>query len=87
MDYVHRVGRTGRGVNKGNAVSFCSTEEKPILEEIQKYLGKPINEMKIDVNDYRETIAFSAEIPNDNWQNLLEKHDEELGKMRKKKKK
>lgn len=86
-NYVHRVGRTGRGVNKGNAVSFCSTEEKPILEEIQKYLGKPINEMKIDVNDYRETIAFSAEIPNDNWQNLLEKHDEELGKMRKKKKK
>jgi len=25
-NYVHRVGRTGRGTNKGNAVSFCSTE-------------------------------------------------------------
>ncbi len=27
-NYVHRVGRTGRGVKKGQAVSFCSTEEK-----------------------------------------------------------
>jgi len=28
-NYVHRIGRTGRGFNKGIAVSFCSTEEKP----------------------------------------------------------
>ncbi len=27
-NYVHRVGRTGRGRQKGQAVSFCSTEEK-----------------------------------------------------------
>jgi len=86
-NYVHRVGRTGRGVNKGNAVSFCSTEEKPILEEIQKFLGKPINEMKIDVNDYRQTIAFSEETPNDNWQLLLDEHEKEAAKFRKKKKK
>ncbi len=26
-NYVHRVGRTGRGVNKGTAVSFCSQDE------------------------------------------------------------
>lgn len=86
-NYVHRVGRTGRGVNKGNAVSFCATEEKPILEEIQKFLGKPINEMKIDVNDYRETIAFSEETPNDNWQLLLDEHEKEAAKFRRKKKK
>ena len=30
-NYVHRVGRTGRGSQKGQAVSFCSTEEKEIL--------------------------------------------------------
>ncbi|PJC67697.1 MAG: hypothetical protein CO017_11065, partial [Zetaproteobacteria bacterium CG_4_8_14_3_um_filter_59_5] len=28
-NYVHRVGRTGRGENKGEAISFCSSEEKP----------------------------------------------------------
>ncbi|NOX64298.1 MAG: DEAD/DEAH box helicase, partial [Chlorobi bacterium] len=29
-NYVHRVGRTGRGVNRGNAVSFCSTGEREV---------------------------------------------------------
>lgn len=86
-NYVHRVGRTGRGVNKGNAVSFCSTEEKPILEEITKFLGKEIMEMKIDINDYRETIAFSAEVPNDNWQNLLDEDAKAAAKIKKRKKK
>jgi len=32
-NYVHRVGRTGRGVNKGDAISFCSKDEKELLEK------------------------------------------------------
>src|SRR5690606_2115298 len=40
--YVHRVGRTGRGVKKGQAISFCSDEEKPLLEAIEKYTGNKI---------------------------------------------
>lgn len=86
-NYVHRIGRTGRGVNKGRAVSFCSTEEKPMLEEIIAFLGKDIPEMKIDITDYKETIAFSEDIPNNNWQLLLEEHDKEAGQIKKKKKK
>lgn len=86
-NYVHRVGRTGRGVQKGQAVSFCSDEEKPLLEEIQKYLGKEITVMKIDKDDYRETISFSEDIPNDNWQLLLDEHNAEMEKVKKKKKK
>lgn len=86
-NYVHRVGRTGRGVQKGQAVSFCSTEEKPILEQIQQYLGKPIEEMKIDKNEYRETISFSEDIPNDNWRLLLEQEKEAAAKAKRKKKK
>lgn len=88
-NYVHRVGRTGRGVQKGQAVSYCSTEEKPILEAIQEYLGKPIEEIKIDKSDYRETISFSEEIPNDNWRLLIEEDNKarENAKRKKKKKK
>ena len=86
-NYVHRVGRTGRGVQKGQAVSFCSTEEKPILEEIQAFLGKDITEMKIDKDDYRETISFSEDIPNDNWQLLLDEHNKEMEEVQKKAKK
>jgi len=86
-NYVHRVGRTGRGVQKGQAVSFCSEEEKPVLEAIQVYLGKEIQVMKIDKNDYRETISFSEDIPNDNWQLLIDQHEKALKENKRKKKK
>jgi ATP-dependent RNA helicase RhlE len=60
-NYVHRVGRTGRGTNKGNAVSFCSTEEKPILAEIETFLDKPIDVLQISKSEYEGTIDFSNE--------------------------
>jgi len=37
--YVHRIGRTGRAGKEGNAISFCSEEEKPLLMKIQKLIG------------------------------------------------
>lgn len=86
-NYVHRVGRTGRGTQKGQAVSFCSTEEKPVLDAIQAYIGKEIHVMKIDKNDYRETISFSEDIPNDNWQLLIDEHEKALKENKRKKKK
>lgn len=59
-NYVHRIGRTGRGFNKGVAVSFCSNEEKPLLEEIQALLGKTIEVIKVSKSDY-EIIASQPE--------------------------
>lgn len=86
-NYVHRIGRTGRGVNKGHAISFCAPEEKPVLEEITGFIGKDIAEMRIDKSDYSETIAFSQDVPNTNWQLLLEEDEKtQLKKPRKKKK-
>lgn len=86
-NYVHRVGRTGRGIQKGQAVSFCSTEEKPILASIQQYIGKDIREMVIQKDAYQETIAFSTDIPHDNWRQLLEEETKlEAGRKKKKKK-
>jgi ATP-dependent RNA helicase RhlE len=85
-NYVHRVGRTGRGIKKGQAVSFCSTEEKPVLEAIETYMGKKITVMKIDKNDYLETLSFTDDTPNDNWKLLLDEQ-EEFEKQSKRKKK
>jgi len=85
-NYVHRVGRTGRGVQKGQAVSFCSPEEKPILDTIQSFLGKEIQVMKIDKNDYRQTISFSEDIPNENWQLLIDEHEKAKKEGKRKKK-
>lgn len=86
-NYVHRVGRTGRGVKKGLAISFCSSEEKKSLAAIQEYIGKEIKEMMIDKSAYRETIAFSEETPHDNWRHLLEEQAKLDDNRRKKKKK
>ena len=36
-NYMHRLGRTGRGFNKGVAISFCSKEEKERLKEIRQF--------------------------------------------------
>lgn len=63
--YVHRVGRTGRGMQKGIAVSFCSEEEKPLLDEIQQYLDKPIAVVKLTAEDYAETLEFTTDTTDD----------------------
>ena len=86
-NYVHRVGRTGRGTHKGNAVSFCSTEEKPILAEIEGYLDKPIQVISIDNNDYTATIDFSRDTTNFDLKALLLEAEEREQKRKKGKKK
>ncbi|MEP6646307.1 MAG: DEAD/DEAH box helicase [Saprospiraceae bacterium] len=40
--YVHRIGRTGRAGANGRAISFCDFEEKPLLKDIQKLIGKSV---------------------------------------------
>lgn len=40
--YVHRIGRTGRAGLGGTAVSFCDIEEKSLLKDIEKLIGKHI---------------------------------------------
>jgi ATP-dependent RNA helicase RhlE len=41
--YVHRIGRTGRAGQTGEAVSFCDHEERVRLRAIEKLLRKPIH--------------------------------------------
>jgi ATP-dependent RNA helicase RhlE len=84
-NYVHRVGRTGRGTQKGKALSFCSTEEKPVLDEIQGFLNKEITVMPIPKTQYEETVAISEDSDHD-WKSLLKEAEEyEMKKKRKKK--
>lgn len=85
-NYVHRIGRTGRGKMKGFAISFCSREEKPLLEEIEKLIGKTIHLIQITKSNYKETINFKVEEEKDDWQSVMNQI-ETLDKGRKKKKK
>ncbi|MDH5475315.1 MAG: DEAD/DEAH box helicase [Cyclobacteriaceae bacterium] len=85
-NYVHRVGRTGRGTQKGQAISFCSEEEKNILIEIENNLGKPIERLSISKNDYQYTIEVSEEKSND-WKSLLKEAEKDKLTHKKKKRK
>lgn len=76
--YVHRIGRTGRGDKKGQALSFCSKEEEKILEEIELYLGYDIEEIEISKGDYSTILRDSEDITY-NWQKLLDQANEEDG--------
>ena len=40
--YVHRIGRTGRAGASGIALSFCSSEERSYLKDIEKLIKKSI---------------------------------------------
>ena len=87
-NYVHRVGRTGRGTQKGVAVSLCSPEEKPLLEEIEQFMDKKVNVLHVDRVDYSETLALTEDV-NGNWKQLLREAELEdkkyKGKSKKKK--
>jgi ATP-dependent RNA helicase RhlE len=78
-NYVHRVGRTGRGKEKGWAVAFCSEHEKPLLAEIEAYTGSKIEEYDLDKKDYAAIIA-DADDGTDDWRSLLEEEEKRTGK-------
>lgn len=84
-NYVHRIGRTGRGTQRGFAVSFCSEEEKLLLAEITDYVGKEIKVLEIKKDDYHETIDFSAVAEYD-WKSLIAENESDQGKKKKSKK-
>ncbi|MEQ1746861.1 MAG: DEAD/DEAH box helicase [Saprospiraceae bacterium] len=40
--YVHRIGRTGRAGASGTAISFCDTEERAFLKDIQQLIRRVV---------------------------------------------
>jgi ATP-dependent RNA helicase RhlE len=40
--YVHRIGRTGRAGNEGHAVSLVTADERPLLKQIERLLGRQL---------------------------------------------
>lgn len=83
-NYVHRVGRTGRGRNMGHAVGFCSPGEQELLDAIEAYIGKEVEVLEINRHDYQDTIEFTMDT-NNNWQALLDEAEQFKPKKRKKK--
>ena len=81
-NYVHRVGRTGRGRNKGKAISFCAKEEGDYLSAIEEFISVPIVRATVTKREYEETVEYADDGAN-NWQKLIQ---ENISKTRRKSK-
>ena len=58
--YTHRIGRTGRAKQTGEAFTFATAEDLPMIRKIEKLLGEPIELKTIPEFDYEE---FDPEMP------------------------
>lgn len=76
-NYVHRVGRTGRGSQKGQALSFCSQEERPLLDAIETYTGESILRYEIGKEDYKQILLDTEDASND-WKKLMKENESEF---------
>lgn len=67
-DYVHRIGRTGRALQTGDAITFCNEAEQYYVRKIEKLIRQqipvePIPEgVFIEETPYEEKQAIAKEI-------------------------
>ena len=58
-DYVHRIGRTGRAGNEGEAMSLVCVDEHKLLKDIEKLIKKEIP--KVVVDGFKPDPSIKAE--------------------------
>lgn len=81
-NYVHRVGRTGRGKRKGHAYSFCAPEEEDVLNTIQEFLEKEIKVLTVDDDEYHDTLQVERDRTHDYMSLMKEMQEEEESKKK-----
>ncbi|MFN2152418.1 MAG: DEAD/DEAH box helicase [Anaerolineales bacterium] len=50
--YTHRIGRTGRAENSGEAFTFANQEDAPMIRDIEKVLGTSIEQRRMPGFNY-----------------------------------
>lgn len=58
-DYVHRIGRTGRAQNVGDAFTIMTAEELPHVKDIERFIGQSVPRLKLENFDYVYTAIFN----------------------------
>jgi ATP-dependent RNA helicase RhlE len=57
-DYVHRIGRTGRAQNVGDAFTIMVAEEHPHVKAIERFIGQRVPRLKLENFNYLYTAMF-----------------------------
>src|SRR5690606_9565034 len=47
VDYMHRIGRTGRADKQGVAISFVTEKEMPLLESAEQLMNRTVNRLSL----------------------------------------
>ncbi|WP_407428688.1 DEAD/DEAH box helicase [Arcticibacter sp.] len=67
-DYVHRIGRTGRALQSGDAITFCNEAERYYINKIEKLIRQQIpvaqipDEVFVEETPYNERQDIAREI-------------------------
>jgi ATP-dependent RNA helicase RhlE len=56
-DYVHRIGRTGRALNEGDAFTFMAPDEISMVRTIERVIGQPIPRISMPGFDFGNPAA------------------------------
>jgi ATP-dependent RNA helicase RhlE len=62
-DYIHRVGRTGRAAETGDAFSLVSPDEESDLARIERAVGSKLPRVKLDDFAYGAVAEEPLEVP------------------------
>jgi ATP-dependent RNA helicase RhlE len=57
-DYVHRIGRTGRAEQAGDAFTLVTAEELKAMTDIEKFINQKVPRLRLDGFDYVYTALF-----------------------------
>lgn len=64
--YTHRIGRTGRAHQNGEAFTLAVEDDSPMVREIEKVLGKRLERRRLadfDYGDFVPESQFPAKVP------------------------
>jgi ATP-dependent RNA helicase RhlE len=62
-DYVHRIGRTGRAENTGDAFTLMVAEDAKHVQAIERFIGQKVEHIKLENFDYKYTALFEEGKP------------------------
>jgi ATP-dependent RNA helicase RhlE len=65
-DYIHRIGRTGRAKQNGEALSLVCAKEAEQLKELEKLIGKTLPTITTEGFSYNPTLKPSKKIKKEN---------------------